>query len=265
MLNHPFKILIVFCVLIIFITYVLQRNLIYFPSANIPQPQDYNAHDLQVLSLTTQDKLALNAWYKPAKANNPTVLFLHGNAGTIGDRMPTARVLINAGFGVLLPEYRGYGGNKGVPTEQGLYKDGRAALQFLINQRIKLSQLVLFGESLGTGVASQLATEQTICALVLQSPFTSLAAVARYHYPWIPLKPWDKYDSLSRIQSINTALLVLHGTDDKTVPYNEGVILFKAANSPKKMLTFSGYDHNNLIQAPDFYSQIIQFIHQHCR
>jgi uncharacterized protein len=264
MLTQTIKVLALLFIIALLFTYSFQRYLIYIPSTHHPLLDDFGAHDLRVLTLHTKDNLSLNAWYKPAQLNNPTILYLHGNAGNIGNRMPSARQFIQAGFGILLLEYRGYGGNKGSPTEQGLYEDGRTALAFLAAQNIKNSQLVLYGESLGTGVASQLATEHPSCALILQSPFTSLSSIARYHYPWIPLSPWDKYDSLSRMGSINTPLLVLHGTQDRTIPYREGSTLFNAAKKPKQMVSFAGYDHHNLSDAPDFYPQVIHFIKHHC-
>jgi fermentation-respiration switch protein FrsA (DUF1100 family) len=263
-LIQTLKVIVLISALLLFFTYVVQRNLIYFPQKTRPSPQDFKAEDMRVISLNTKDGLALNAWYKPAQAPHPTILFLHGNAGDIGNRMYLARQFINEGFGILLFDYRGYGGNKGNPTEQGLYEDGATALSFLTQQGVASSQLVLYGESLGTGVATQLATQHPTCALILQSPFTSLTKLARFHYPWLPLAPWDKYDSLSRIKQINTPLFILHGTVDHIVPYDEGVTLFNAALEPKKMQSFSGYDHNNLWSAPDFYPLVSQFIAQHC-
>lgn len=251
----------VFAVLLI---YVFQRQLIYFPTPDKPKQSNFAALDLVQINITTKDNLLLNAWYKKAKYKSATVLFLHGNAGNIGHRMPTARQLINAGFGVLLLEYRGYGGNEGTPSETGLYKDGHAALNYISKQGVSSSQLVLFGESIGTGVATKLATETSSCALILQSPFTSLASIAGQHYPWLPLSPWDKFDSLSRMSLIKTPVLILHGTQDTLVPFKEGAELFSAANHPKKMISFSGFGHNNLAEAKNFYPEIIEFIKQHC-
>jgi fermentation-respiration switch protein FrsA (DUF1100 family) len=250
--------------LLLFFTYIFQRNLIYFPLKTTPNPSVFNAQDMTIVSLPTKDGLTLNAWYKPAIAHHPTILFLHGNAGNIGYRMPIARQFINNGFGFLLLDYRGYGGNKGRPTEQGLYEDGNSAIKFLSQQGVKPSELVLYGESLGTGVATKLAVQTPSCVLILQSPFTSLTKVANFHYPWIPLSPWDKFDSLSRIKHINTPLLILHGTEDQIVPYEEGVNLFNAALEPKKMQRFSGYGHNNLWTNLEFYPSVSQFIQQYC-
>jgi fermentation-respiration switch protein FrsA (DUF1100 family) len=264
MLTQTIKVLFILFITLALLTYFFQRQLIYHPTNEKPRPEDFGAQGMEVVTLVTKDHLKLNAWYEPAKKNYPTVLFLHGNAGNIGYRMPIAKQLINAGFGVLLLDYRGYGGNPGSPNEQGLYMDGEAALHFLDTRGIAATRLVIYGESLGTGVATQLATEHASCAVVLQSPFTSLADAARYHYPWIPLKPWDKYNSLARIQQIHSPLLVLHGTIDNTVPYNEGLTLFQAALQPKKMISYLGYDHHNLWGEANFYNNTIQFIQHYC-
>jgi uncharacterized protein len=260
------KILITFFLILFaffLLIYVSQRQLIYFPVKERPSRQIFHAEDMQEISLHTADNLRLNAWYKPATSQQPTLLYLPGNAGHIGFRMPLARQFLAAGFGVLLLEYRGYGGNKGRPTEQGLYNDGRAAMQFLQQQGVHASHLALYGESLGSGVATKLATEFPICALVLQSPFTSLSAIARYHYPWIPIKPWDRFDSLARISSIKAPLLILHGKQDRIVPFSEGLALFHAANEPKRFVPFANKGHNNLWNNY-FVNTIKKFIKTHC-
>lgn len=243
--------------------YVQQRQLIYLPAKGVPSRQAFNAEDMHQLKLHTIDGLTLNAWYKPAAASMPTLLFLHGNGGNIGYPMPLVRQYLDLGFGVLLLEYRGYGGNLGKPTEEGLYIDARTAMQYLAEQGIKPTELAIYGESLGTGVATKLATEYQLCALVLQSPYTSMAAVARYHYPWIFLSPWDKYDSLSRIGEIQAPLLIVHGTHDQLVPYSEGMELFQQAKEPKQMLGFKGRGHNNLWD-PQFVQDTSHFIRTNC-
>lgn len=249
---------------IMFLMYLFQRQLIYFPALQTPKLSDYQANDMQVIKLHTMDGLLLTAWYKSAVERHPTVLYLHGNAGHIGFRMPLVREFINAGWGVLLVEYRGYGGNAGKPSEQGLYEDGRAGLKFLMQQGISAKQLILYGESLGTGVAVQLATEHPSCAVILQAPFTSLPALAHYHYPWLPLKPWDKFNSLEKIKNIHAPLLILHGKEDEIVPYPQGVMLFQQAQSPKKMITFAQGSHNNLWEQENFINNIFAFIQTEC-
>ncbi len=259
--------IVIFCICFsigVLLIYLLQRQLIYFPLQKTPMLINYGATDMQTIVLKTTDQVALTSWYKPALAGQPTLLFLHGNAGHIGYRMPLVREFIKAGMGVFLLEYRGYGGNKGKPTEQGFYEDARTALRFLLQQGLSTQQIVLYGESLGTGVATQLGIEHPFCAVVLQSPFTSLTSLARYHYPWLFLKPWDRYDSLSRITKLHAPLLVLHGKRDQIVPYEEGVTLFNQAVEPKKMLTFDLKNHNDIITADNFANDTLQFINTYC-
>ena len=258
-LGAGFVILIISTVLI----YLLQRHLIYFPAKEMPSRQVFHAEDMQQVTLQTSDDLFLHAWYKPANPGKPTLLYLPGNAGHIGFRMPLVRQFLDEGIGVLLVEYRGYGGNKGHPTEQGLYQDGRAALRFLQQQRIDAKNLVLFGESIGTGVAVFLATESPFCALILQSPYTSLAAVARFHYPWIFLKPWDKFDSSTHIKNVKIPLLILHGNQDEIVPYAQGIALFHQAREPKYIVTLANKGHNNLWNR-HFFNEINRFISANC-
>lgn len=250
--------------LITFLFYISQRRLIYFPTQTIPKLQDYHATDMTQVTLQTKDHLALASWYKPATNHQPTVLFLHGNAGNIGGRMPLARVFLNKGLGVLLLEYRGYGGNPGSPTEQGLYEDAGAALRFLQSQGVTTKHVVLYGESLGTGVATELAAKHPVCALILQSPFTSLVSVARYHYPWLLVKPRDTFDSLARMKRIHAPLLVLHGKQDPVVPFQEGLTVYHAANQPKKMWAMDGKHHNDLWSTPGFSAEILGFVQTNC-
>lgn len=253
----------IFCTVIL-LMYVFQRHLIYFPDVHKPKPDKYDAKDMTVITLHTEDKIQLTAWYKPAADHKSTLLYLHGNAGHIGYRMPLVRQFIKAGLGVLLLEYRGYGGNAGKPTEKGLYKDARAAVNFLEQQGIKSSQLVMYGESLGSAVATKMAIEHPVCAVILLSPLTSLPSLARYHYPWILVKPWDRFDSLDRISKINAPLLIVHGKRDQVVPYQEGLILFNQAVEPKKMITFEQLDHHNMWSGNGFTASLIQFIEAHC-
>ncbi|MBA2711214.1 MAG: alpha/beta fold hydrolase [Tatlockia sp.] len=243
--------------------YLFQRQLIYFPSREIPNRSLFQAEDMQEISLPTTDGLKLLAWFKPAFPNKPTLLYLHGNAGHIGHRMTLIRQLLSTGFGVFLLEYRGYGGNKGKPSEQGLYIDARSAVHFLEQQGVPPQHLVVYGESLGTGVAVKMASEFQICALILQSPFSSLSAVARYHYPWIFIRPSDKFNSLALIDIIKAPLLILHGKSDPVVPFDQGLELYNQAIEPKKMIAFDNKGHNNLWDY-QFAFEIINFIHSNC-
>ncbi len=266
MIKPAFGIWIVLALIIIgaLLFYFLQRTLIYAPSKITPTQKAFQAEDLQHIQLITADHTHLNSWYKPASDKKPTVIIFHGNAGHIGTRMPLARQLIEQGFGVFLLEYRGYGGNPGKPTEQGLYQDARAGMTYLKKHKIAQQNTVLYGESIGAGVATQMAVEYPkACALILQSPYTTLAELGKYHYPWNPIAPWDKFDSERRIKTIQMPLLILHGTADTIVPYQQGRRLFSAANEPKQWMTLQGQGHGGL-WTPQFIQTVSTFISKYC-
>ncbi|MEQ8193248.1 MAG: alpha/beta hydrolase [Rhodospirillales bacterium] len=233
--------------------YFFQRHLMYLPHADRPDRAMAGLTDMREVSLQTADGLALLAWYREARANKPTVVFFHGNAGHIGHRGGKARILLDAGLGLLLVEYRGYGGNPGRPGEAGLYQDGRAALSFLAASGLRGRQMVLYGESLGTAVAVRLAGERSesdpIGALVLEAPFTSIADVAAHHYPIFPARYLlkDRFHADRWIGKHAGPLLVLHGLDDNVVPARFGKKLFEAAKEPKEARWIAGAGHNDLL------------------
>jgi len=244
---------------VMLVIYINQRKMIYYPQRMTVKPEQYSAGRMEVVSLNTSDGLVLKAWYKAPTNNKPTIVYFHGNAGHLGYRMPFINRLIDKEYGVLLFSYRGYADNPGKPTEQGLYRDGRAAMDFVMKKDIKPQCLVLYGESIGGGVATKLANEYTTGALILQSPFTSMTDIARYHYPWIPLKPWDKFDSVSRISKINAPLLIIHGAKDYIVPIKYAKELFESAREPKYFLALKSRGHNNL-WGPKLYKAINIFL-----
>ena len=226
--------------LVVSLVYVFQRNLMYHPDQSIPDLRSHGADFMKEITYRTADNLELRSWYYPASSGQPTVLLFHGNAGHIGDRTYKARVFREAGIGVLLAGYRGYGGNPGKPSEKGLYHDGRAALLYLRGQNVGNEQTVIYGESLGTGVAVQMASElaETTPAhsVILEAPYTTMGAAAASHYPYLPAKLLvkDKFASISKIAGINSPLLVVHGEKDKVVPTKLGKRLFEAAAAPQK-------------------------------
>lgn len=231
--------------------YVMQRNLTYFPDKTTPVPAHYGVPQAQTVTVKTADGIDLTGWYiAPKSADKPVILMFHGNAGHIGIRAFKMLPYIQAGYGFLLAEYRGYGGNAGEPTEDNLYKDGRAYLSHLLEQlNGDMARIVLYGESLGTGVAVQLASEtKGLGGLILETPYTSLPAVGQSYYFFMPVKLLmkDKLDSLSKIGEITAPLLILHGEKDMIVPYKFGRKLFEAAPAPKHMETFPRGGHNDL-------------------
>ena len=238
-------------VVLVAVMYVTQRSYMYFPSQVFPQPAAIGVADMDVVSITTDDGLVLKALYKaPATPSMPVVVLFHGNGGSISIRGSRARDFIDHGYGYLLAEYRGYGGNPGALSEQGLYKDTRAYLKWLTGtQGIAQDRIVLYGESLGTGIATQMALEfANVRALVLEAPYTTMQAVAQHHMWWLPAY-WlikDRYNNVDKIGQVRVPLLVLHGQQDKVVPYKQGTAVFQNAKTRKRMESFSEANHINL-------------------
>lgn len=246
---------VVFYGVLVGVLYLIQRSMMYFPWSDVPVPAESGVPEMRPIRLATADGLTLTSWYRPARAGQPTVVFFHGNAGHIGHRGFKARVFLDAGFGLVLVGYRGFGGNPGRPNEAGLYADGRAALAFLALAGVSPARVVLYGESLGTGVAVQLAFEAArdatpVGAVILEAPFSSAAAAAQYHYPYLPAY-WlvkDRFASSDKIADIRAPLLVIHGARDQIIPERLGREVFAAAREPKESLWLAQADHNDIFE-----------------
>jgi fermentation-respiration switch protein FrsA (DUF1100 family) len=238
---------------VIGIMYFSQRQLMYHPSGNLAAPAAYGVQEMALLSLNTADGLSLQSWYSPPPVDRPVVVYFHGNAGHIGDRGFKARPFLDAGLGVMLVGYRGFGDNPGNPTEAGLYHDAEAALAYLQGIGVGPERWVFYGESLGTGLAVEMAKRAAdksspVAAVVLEAPFSSMGDAAQSRYPFLPAR-WlvkDRYHSISKIADIAAPLLVVHGTRDSVVPMSLGRRLFEAARKPKVFSTVDGAHHSNL-------------------
>ncbi len=234
--------------------YFNQRNMLYFPDKNRPDPAAYGAQGMvEIARVTTKDGLALEGWYfPPLNPGGLVIVNFHGNAARMADRVQKMADFINGrGYGVLLAEYRGYGGNPGAPSEQGFYEDGRAYLDWLREKGIGPAQTVLYGESLGTGVAIQMATDQSegaYAAVILESPYSTLAEVAQSIYFYLPVKflMKDQFRSIDKIAAIKAPLLIIHGAQDRTIPLRFARRLFQAAVQPKSFEVLDAAGHNDL-------------------
>jgi uncharacterized protein len=228
--------------------WLLQRRLIYFPDTAVP-PAASVLPGAQEITLQTEDGLALGAWHlTPIHANlGITVLVMPGNAGSRALRAPLARRLAAKGFAVLLLDYRGYGGNPGSPSEDGLITDARAARAYLLDHGVPAQCLIYFGESLGAAVATRLATQQPPGALVLRSPFTNLAAVGSQHYPLLPV--WlllrDRFPVITLISQVRVPTTVVYGSADTIVPPAHSMAVAAAAGGPVRTVEILGADHND--------------------
>lgn len=258
-------ILITFCLSYLTVCIFLmlfQRRLLYRTERVRQNPADWNAADMQEVFLKTVDNIEILGWYKAAQPGMPTMLYFHGNAGHLGERIDCLRPRLDAGYGLFMVSYRGYAGSKGKPTEQGLYKDASAALSYLKSLGIPASQIILYGESLGTGVATHLAATETVGALILQAPYTSMADAAAYHYPLFPVR-WllrDRFNSLEKISQIKAPLLILYAGKDKVIPAKQSLKLYEAAPYPKDIYFFPEDQHNEF---RDAYKPTIAFLQEH--
>jgi pimeloyl-ACP methyl ester carboxylesterase len=228
----------------------LLNSLLYFPSRAIIETPEQAGLDYRDLEVETDDGDRLHGWWIGARTDSLGHLLLcHGNAGNVGDRVLHAALLTATGFDVLLFDYRGYGRSSGRPTEEGTYRDARAALSCLIEQpAVDPARVFYLGESLGGAVALDLALERPPAGLVLLSAFSGVRELGRLHYPFVPtaLVP-DAYPTLRRIHELHAPLLVLHGDRDDIVPLSQGRALFEAAPGPKRMHVFPGLGHNDLV------------------
>jgi uncharacterized protein len=251
---------------ILFYLFLFQRQLLYFPDRSHPFLAGLPQLGVREVTLQTADGLALSSWFLPPPNGAPTIAYFHGNGGNIAYRADRLMRFARAGYGMLLVEYRGYGGNPGSPSEAGFNADADAAYEFLRRQGIAGERLVLYGESLGSAVAVRLAATQKIGALILESPFTSIAAVAQYHYPLMPaaLLVWDRFDALARIGEVAAPVLFLRGGRDRVVPPRLGDALFDAAPEPKRHWFAADAGHEDLARFGAL-DAAIAFIDQHVR
>jgi fermentation-respiration switch protein FrsA (DUF1100 family) len=247
--------------------WLLQRRLIYVPMGPPPPAAASIASRAEDVTLRTEDGLELGGWFVPAEGQClATALVLNGNAGNRADRLALALDLARQGFDVMLFDYRGYGGNPGTPSEDGLIRDALAAVRYLAaRDRTDPTRLVYFGESLGAAVAVALALERPPAVLVLRSPFTSMTEVGRYHYPFLPVRLMlrDRWPSIDRVRQVRSPLLVIAGTDDRIVPYAQSQALFDAAPGPvKRFIAVDGAGHNDagLAAGERLSAQVARFV-----
>jgi len=248
---------------------VFQRDMIYHPSSELTDPVQAGVPEMAAIPVRTQDGLGVTGWYAPPKDDDAvTIVLFHGNAGTLAHRAHKARILMDAGYGVFLAGYRGYGGNPGRPSEEGLYADARAALGWLAASReIPLGRLAVYGESLGTGIAVQIATEHPeLAAVILEAPFTRLPELAPpFLLPGVAdMLMADRYDSLSKVAGVRPPLLIVHGEHDGVVPVVMGRQMLAAATCDKHGAFLPQGGHNDLWDLGGA-EEVLAFLDKHTR
>jgi uncharacterized protein len=231
--------------LVLVILYFFQRNLLYHPSEN-----NYFGDKLTVsidkIKIKSKDNIELMGWYhKKDSKNYKTILFLHGNAGSLENRIHKINHFQNMKINFLIIAWRGFSGNKGNPTEKGLYEDAESAINWLKNKGIRTKDIIIYGESLGTGIATEIAQNNNFAGVILESPFTSMIDAAKNKYPFFPIRFLlkDKYESDKKIKNIKSPLLIMHGESDKIVPFWMGKKMYDIANEPKYFY-FTKYDNH---------------------
>jgi len=228
------SIIIVYIVIILFF-YFYQRSLLYLPSEN-NYLNDKISFNYKEIFIKTDTNVKLKSWFIEKDLKKfKTILFFHGNAGNLFNRVYKLNELNKLDLNILIISWRGFSGNEGEPTEKNLYHDAKEAVKWLNNRGIDNKNIILYGESLGTGVATELGKRNIFGGIILESPFTSIAKAAKIYYPYLPVNIIlkDKYDSIEKIQRINTPVLIMHGKKDNIVPQTMSLDLFEKANQPK--------------------------------
>jgi fermentation-respiration switch protein FrsA (DUF1100 family) len=227
--------------------YVVQRSLMYFPERLRTSPATAGLPEAHEISLATRDRETVIVWHVPPRGQKPVVLYFHGNGGALRYRVARFRAVIADGNGLIALSYRGYGGSTGAPTEAGLIADAEAAYAFAA-AHYPAERIVLWGESLGSGVAVALAAGHKVDRIVLEGSFTSAADVGARAYPFLPVRLFmkDQFRSDLRIANVTAPLIFLHGMRDRVVPITLGERLYALANEPKRFVRFSDAGHEDL-------------------
>ncbi|AFY71143.1 alpha/beta hydrolase fold protein [Thalassoporum mexicanum PCC 7367] len=251
--------------------YFNQSRMVYFPREEQSDSPESLGLGYQQVELVTEDEVKLSGWYIPANANDfmgrAVVLFCHGNGGNISNRLDYIAIFNRLGFSTLMVNYRGYGESDGKPSEEGTYMDMETAWKYLTEERlIPPERILVYGESLGGGVASHIAKKYRPGGLILASTFTRLNDRAAELYPFIPIRLLSKfsYNNIDRLPEIDSPVLVIHSSDDRVIPFHHGQALYAAANEPKEFTEISG-DHNAgfLDSAPTYTQAIDQFVREY--
>ena len=223
--------------------YFYQRSLLYYPNEN-NYSGDKISVDIEKVKIQTSDNIELLGWYhKKNLKDYKTLVYFHGNAGSLENRIHKLNHFQDMNVNFLIIAWRGFNGNKGKPSERGLYVDGKSTIDWLIKKGVDEKNLILYGESLGTGVASHLAQNKNYAGVILETPFTSMVDAAKNFYPYVPINLLlkDKFENFKKVKNINAPILVMHGEVDKIVPFSMGKKIYEIANNPKYSY-FTKYD-----------------------
>ena len=245
------------------VLYAFQSRLIYMPNRSIGATPDEVGLSYQDITLTTSDDVRIHGWYLPRPQARATLLFFHGNAGNISHRLESLQIFHRLALNVLIIDYRGYGRSEGKPDEQGTYRDAEAGWAWLVNQQhIAPAQIVIFGRSLGGGIAAWLAARRHPGAVILESTFTSIPELATTLYPYLPrwLSRFN-YANIEQLPSIDSPIWIGHSRDDELIPYTQGKRLYAVANHPKRFFEMNGpHSHGFLITGNPYQESLGEFL-----
>ena len=244
--------------------YLCQRRLTFNKSGPPNKPLDYGLKNVVVEYIQISNDLKLLSWFSEPKNSKPTIIYFHGNSFDIGERAYKIKSYIDKGYGILILAYRGFSGNIGSPTEKNLYSDSKISVNWLKKKlSIDESKIILYGESLGTAVAIELAQNMNYKAVILEAPFTSVSDIAQKMYRIYPVKYliWDKFDNFAKINNLISPVMFLHGKKDEIVPFNMGVKLYEKYHNKKDKVFIDEAMHNNLYDY-GIANKVIEFINK---
>jgi uncharacterized protein len=235
-------------VLIALAGYLAQRKLMYFPDRARTPPAAVGLADVEERVLKTPDGARVIAWYGKARPGQPTLLYFHGNGGSLAIRAERIRRFMAEGWGVYMMTYRSYGGSTGSPSETNNVADARLAHGALVQEGVAPQSIIAYGESLGTNIAVRVAVERPVGGLILDAPYTSIVDVAAGAYPFLPVRYFlsDRYETSRYIANVKVPVLILHGERDPVIPVAMGKELYRLANDPKRIVLFPNGGHSDL-------------------
>jgi len=243
-LQFILTIFVIYFLVLVFL-YFYQRSLLYHPNEN-NYSGDKISVDIEKVKIQTSDNIELLGWYHEKNLKDyKTLVYFHGNAGSLENRIHKLNHFQDMNINFLIVAWRGFNGNKGKPSEKGLYVDGKSTIDWLIKKGVDEKNLILYGESLGTGVASHLAQNKNYAGVILETPFTSMIDAAKNFYPYIPVNLLlkDKFENYKKVKNINSPILIMHGEVDQIVPFSMGKKIYELANNPKYSY-FTKYDNH---------------------
>lgn len=239
--------LLLFAVVVFVGARVIERLLMYAPTTERVPPASVGLGDVEEMEIPTADGNRVIAWHGRARSGQPTLLYFHGNGGSLANRSERIRKYMDLGRGVFMMTYRGYGGSTGWPSEAANVADAKRAYDTLVARDVAPEDIILYGESIGTGVAVQVAAEKPVAGIVLDAPYTSVLDVAVMFYPYLPVRTFlrDRYETIKHLDKLRAPLLIVHGEADRVIPVEMGRAVYRAAREPKELVTIPRAGHSD--------------------